>query len=455
MESVKPSARTPSKSKLARTFAKVLPLRAVETGVAPVDGGGVQKVNTKPQEKVKNDHDIIKLKNAWSQLFKDADKDSEYKLALEALLAKIFASISTVKASYVQLQYAQSPYDADGIQGADRLVVQELHKLSELKQCYLKRQLDFSPEKTLVSAEIQELKSVAKTYEIMGKKLEAQLKLKDSEIIFLKEKLEESSKQNRLLEKRLNQSGPLLELEKLHLSGLCPSHFITFLRYAVKSVRSFVKLMIDEMKSAGWDINAAAKSIQPKVVYFRSDHKCFAFESFVCREMFDGFHNPSYALSNEPVQEDRKKQQHTFFEQFSELKSYKAKDFLSSKPTSTFAKFCRSKYLQLVHAKMESSFFGNLDSRNLIKSGQFPDNLFFTSFAEMARRIWLLHLLAFSFNPEASIFQINKMSRFSEVYMESVADEAFQQSDLPRVAFTVVPGFRIGKTILQCQVYLS
>ena len=43
--------------------------------------------------------------------------------------------------------------------------------------------------------------------------------------------------------------------------------------------------------------------------------------------------------------------------------------------------------------------------------------------------------------------------------MESVSEEAFLSSDgspesEPRVAFTVFPGFRIGKTAVQCQVYL-
>lgn len=474
MESVKPSAVTPAKSKLARTFAKVLHIRAV-TGVAPVDGIHKVKDNTvKPRDKFKDDHQAAAVaikppKGSWSQLFGKEDTELEYRISLEAFLAKLFASVSTVKASYVQLQHAQSPYDADGIQSADQLVVSELKLLSELKQCYLKKQFDFSPEKTMVSAEIQELKSLLKTYEIMGKKLESQLKLKDSEIIFLKEKLEESNKLNKALEKRMNQSGQLGMPENVHLSGLNPSHFNTVLRHTVKSIRSFVRLMIDELKSAGWDIDAAANSIQPNVMYYRADHKCFAFESFVCREMFDAFHYPNYS----PAKQHQQQRQQLFFQRFNELKPVKAKEFLSRKPKSSFAKFCRAKYCQVIHPKMESAFFGNLSQRNVINSGEFPDTGFFSAFADMAKRVWLLHCLAFSFEPQASIFQVNKGSRFSEVYMESVAEEAFLSSSEnpressssppssssdsaePRVAFTVVPGFRIGKTVLQCQVYLS
>ncbi|CAK9134150.1 unnamed protein product [Ilex paraguariensis] len=379
--------------------------------------------------------------------------------ATEAFLAKLFASISSVKAAYAQLQFAQSPYDAEGIQSADQLVVSELKKLSELKHCYLKKQFDAaSPETALLSAELQEHKSLLNTYEIMAKKLDSQLKLKDSEITFLREKLEEDKREKKMLEKRLNSSGPLSIHDNLHLSGLSPSHFITVLRQTIKSIRSFVRLMISEMESAGWDLDEAADSIESDVMYWKANHKCFAFESFVNREMFDGFNYPNFSPPNETLLE-RKTQQRLFFDRFMELKSMKPEEYLAWKPKSTFAKFCRSKYLRLVHPKMESSLLGNTNQRKLVSSSEYPETTFFVTFAEMAKRVWLLHCLAFSFEPEASIFQMRKRSRFSEVYMETVNEEAFLSSNgtpesETRVAFTVVPGFKVGKTVIQCQVYL-
>ncbi|CAK9151724.1 unnamed protein product [Ilex paraguariensis] len=450
MDSVKRSAVTPSKSRLARTFAKVLHIRAV-TGIAPVDG--IQK--TKSQEKAKHDD----MNNSESPLFDVEDEKLRIRAATEAFLAKLFASISAAKAAYAQLQFAQSPYDVDGIQSADQMVVLELKNLSELKHSYLKKQFsESSPETTHILAELQEQKSLLKTYEIMGKKLDSQLKLKESEITFLREKLDEANKENKLLEKRLNSSGSLSVLDNLHLSALSSSHFTTVLRQAVKSIRSFVRLMISEMESAGWDLDAAAASIEPGVVYWNANHKGFAFESFVCRDMFDGFNYSNFSLPNESLPE-QKTWQRLFFDRFMQLKSMKPKDYLAWKPKSTFAKFCRTKYLRLVHPKMESSLFGNLNQRNLVNSGEYPETTFFATFSEMAKRVWLLHCLAFSFEPEASIFQSSKRSRFSEVYMESVNEEAFVSSDgspesESRVGFTVVPGFKIGKTVLQCQVYL-
>jgi len=444
MEPVTPTSVTPSKSKLARTFAKVLHVRAV-SGIASVDG----------LKNVRVDADLSNEANMCSSINKEEDEELQESKATEALLAKAFASISTVKASYAQLQNAQSPYDPDVIQAADQLIVSEFKILSELKQCFFKKQFDPSPDRAILEAKLKELESVNKTFEITGQKLESQVRLKESEVVFLREKLEEANMQNRSLEKRLNQSGSLSVLDNLHISGLSPSHFVSVLRHSVRSIRNFVKLLVNEMRSAGWDIDASVNAITGQnVVYWKEDHKCFTIESFVCREMFDSFNFPNFSLPNESLPDMNKRQ--LFFGRFNELKSVKAKEFLAVKPRSPFAKFCRIKFLRLVHPKMEASFFSNLNQRNLLNAGEFPDTNFFTSFAEMAKRVWLLHCLAFSFEPQASIFQVGKGCRFSDVYMESVNEnEEMAVESEPQVAFTVVPGFSIGKTIIQCQVYLS
>lgn len=443
------------KSMLARTFAKVLHLRVPFIDV----------------EKVKDDRIVEKIKDdritgALALSFDNRKEKVQDREALEAMLAKLFASISTIKAAYSELQLAQAPYDPDAIHFADEMVVSELKNLSELKQCFLKKQFDPSPETSLLLAEIQEQRSLLKSYEIMGRKLECNVKLKESEITFLEEKFEECNEHNKTLEKRLNPSGLLSTLDNLHLSGLSPTHFIMVLRQSVKSIQSHVRLMISEMELANWDLDAAATAAEPSIVHWEGRHRCFAFVAYVSREMFDGFSWPNFSLPSESLMEP-KKQKDIFFSRFMELKSVKPMEFISRKPKSAFAKFCRIKYLQLIHPKLESALFGSLHQRNLVNSGLFPETTFFASFAEMAKGVWLLHCLAFSFEPAASIFQVKKKCRFSEVYMESVNDEptrprppSSKASDMAeesnqQVGFTVIPGFGIGKTVVQSQVYLS
>ncbi|KAG2292189.1 hypothetical protein Bca52824_038858 [Brassica carinata] len=422
METVKPRAVAP-KGKFRRTFAKVLNIHKL-TGVAP----DVKKLK-------------LDSKNAnISESFYKLEEEYERRLSLEALLAKLFATVSTIKAGYAQLQHSQSPYDAIGIQKADNLVVSELKTLSELKQCFSTKQMDPNPERTLVLAEIQELRSLLKTYEIMGRKLESQCKLKDSEILFLREKLEETTKQNKLTEKRLDQSGQLCNpLDNLHLSALNQTHFVAYLNHTVKSIRGFVKLMVQQMKLAGWDLSMAANSIQPGVFYYKQDHKCFAFEHFVSNKL----------------QETEQNREGAFFERFTELRSMKARDYLNARPKSRFARFCRAKFLRLIHPKMEEAFFGHTQLRNQVSAGVFPETSLCSGFLEMAKRVWLLHCLALSFEHEAEIFRVHRGCRFSEVYMKSVAEEALEETEQPRVAFTVVPGFRVGNSLIQCEVYLS
>lgn len=525
MDAVDRHAVTPNKSRLARTFAKVLNVRAA-TGVAPDDGTQKTKYretvkpdsmsnrrqffgdndeklrsktadirrffgdnDEKPRSKTAdrrqssgNNDEKLRSKTAYRRQsfdnnddklrsksadrrrsLSDIDEKLRQKIAKEAFLAKLFASVSTLKAAYAQIQFAQSPYDGEAIQTADQIVVSELKKLSGFKQSFLKKQFaieEFASGKILQLAEHQEQKSLLKTYQIMGKKLDSQLRLKDSEIIFLKEKLEETKKENKLIERSLNSSGLLSNPEHLQFSGLKPNHFISAVRQTVKSVQQFARLLINEMELTGWDIDSAAGAIEPDVVFWNKRHKCFAIEAFVCREMFDGFNFPYFLPPRKSSTEQPKKQPRLFFDRFTDLKSFKTREYLVKNPKSKFARFCRTKYFRIVHAKMESSLCGDTNQRNLINSGEFPQTTFFSAFSDMAKRVWLLHCLAFSFEPEASIFEVRKRCRFSEVYMESVCDEPFLSSHgktrtEPVVAFAVVPGFRIGKTVIQCQVYLT
>lgn len=402
--------------------------------------------------------DILKPENEKQQQKKDSSRDQE---ALESFVANLFTSISAFKAAYAQLQVAQSSYDLDLIQSADATIVTELRWMSELKRSYFRNQSDGITNSVLqpaLAAQLQELRNLVKTYRVTTRKLEDEIELKESEIDALRAELLESDRKVRVLEAKLHPNRSLAALDALHLSGVNPTHFLTVLRYTFKSIRSFVQLMEKEMVSAGWDLDAAADSIQADVLRRgKPGHRTYAFESYVCRRMFSDFSHQNFGFSvlGECSAWDRRK----FFEEFTQVKSLAVNHILDGPRPSPVAQFCREKYLSLVRPKMESAFFGNLEKREAVSSGRgFPDSEIFAGFAEMARRVWLLHCLFFSFEAETerSIFQIRRGSRFSEVYMESVtpAEEKDCASEAAAVGFTVVPGFRVGRTLIQCKVYL-
>ncbi|KAL5219977.1 hypothetical protein ABZP36_024690 [Zizania latifolia] len=390
-------------------------------------------------------------------------------VAKDSLLANLFAGVSAVKAAYAQLQLAQFPYDAEAIQAADASVVAELTKLSDTKRRYLRDPATAAKnaaEKghTALFAHAEEQRHLLKTYQITAYKLEGELRGKEAEAERARSSLTAELRAERAVEARLHPGRTLASLDALHFSGLNPTHFLTALRHTVKSIRSFSKSMLNSVQSAGWDLAAAAAAVHPGVPLLRAGDAKFVFESYVAMKMFANFHRRDFNFSFLDEREfyDRRR----FFEEFTELKEAPASAFLDVRNTrwGGFGKFLRAKYLSLVHARMETSFFGRLEQRGIVSSGPgFPESSWFTEFSEMARRVWLLHCLFFAFDGGAledggSIFQVRTGARFSEVYMESVSDGHADDTAAAEervVGFTVVPGFRVGRTMIQCRVYLS
>ena len=130
-------------------------------------------------------------------------------------------------------------------------------------------------------------------------------------------------------------------------------------------------------------------------------------------------------------------------------------EVLSKNQSCEFLRFCERKYQQLIHPTMESSIFINLDQNEVVLSSWKSLTAFYESFVKVASSVWLLHKLAFSFNPVVEIFQVERGVDFSMVYMEDVTKKSvFVGKSRPKVGFTVIPGFKVGKTVIQSQVYL-
>ncbi|GMH00600.1 hypothetical protein Nepgr_002439 [Nepenthes gracilis] len=383
--------------------------------------------------------------------------------AIDALISRIFSNISSLKSAYIQLQAAHTPYDPDKIQAADKLVIAELKNLSELKHFYREnnpKPVCVSPQDSRLAAEIQEQQSLLKTYEVMVKKFQSEIQNKDSEINQLQQQIDEANQRREKLEKNLKLRGLSVresegsgEQNGFFLVDLTPELFTSSVEAAYKAIHDFSKPLINMMKAAGWDLDAAAQSIEPSVVFAKRAHKKYAFESYICQRMFSSFQEESF--SEKPENPTVNKE--SFFHQYLALREMDPLDTLGQNPDSIFGKFCRSKYLVVVHPKMEASFFGNLDHRNYVMGGGHPRTPFYQAFLKLAKSVWLLHRLAFSFDPSAKVFQVKKGSEFSDVYMESVVknlvmDESDQK---PLVGLMIMPGFSVGGSIIQSLVYLT
>jgi hypothetical protein len=383
--------------------------------------------------------------------------------SMDTMIGRIFNNISSLKSAYIQLQEAHTPYDPDKIQEADKLVIEELTTLSELKHAYREKHpkpVAASPQDSRLLSEIQEQQNLLKTYEVMVKKFQSQIQTRDTEITHLQQQIDEAKLRKSKLEKKLKQRGLLNkeseesdEEENYFSIELTPSLFASSVDSAYQSIHDFSKPLINMMKAAGWDLDGAANAIEPGVVYTRRAHKKFAFESYVCQRMFSGFQEESFSIKDSNISGSNE----AFFHQFLAVRAMDPLDVLSQNPDSVFGKFCRSKYLLLVHPKMEGSFFGNMDQRNYVMSGGHPRTPFYQAFLKLAKSIWLLHRLAYSFDPKAKVFQVKKGSEFSEIHMESVVKNIIieEGAEGPKVGLMVMPGFLVGSSVIQSRVYLS
>lgn len=383
--------------------------------------------------------------------------------AIDVLISRVFTNISSLKSAYIQLQSAHTPYEPDKIQSADKQVITELKNLSELKHFYREnnpKPVSVSPQDSRLAAEIQEQQSLLKTYEVMVKKFQSQIQNKDSEIHQLQQQMEEATQKREKLDKNLKLRG--LSSRDSGVSGeqngffpvdLTPDLFISAADAAYKAVHDFSKPLINMMKAAAWDLDAAAQSIETSVVYAKRAHKKYAFESYVCQRIFVGFQEESFTENPEDFTGNKE----SFFHQYLALREMDPLDALGQNPDSIFGKFCKSKYLLLIHPRMEASFFGNSDQRNYVMGGGHPRTPFYQAFLKLAQSIWLLHRLAHSFDPSAKVFQVNKGNEFSEVCMQSVVKNIVmdENDQTPKVGLMVMPGFWIRGTVIHSRVYLT
>ncbi|XP_043718047.1 protein GRAVITROPIC IN THE LIGHT 1-like [Telopea speciosissima] len=395
---------------------------------------------------------------------------------LQALIPSLFATISNFEASYLHFQTAHAPFDVDSIKAADRAAVSHLQKLSELKQSYR----SFRKHPTLnphgfpmvspLEAQVEENQSLLRGLEMVVNRLQSDIDVKDTEVFALKQKLERIQKSNLRLSKRLSNSNSDSKTNpnSWPASSFVPASpevmlsvgvFDSVLQDACRSSHSFTKLLIDLMNKAGWDLDLAANSLYSEVKYAKRGHNRYAFLSYVCLLMFEGFDLESFGLGTDEDRcngvESSTIRRKKFLRQFVEHGTGDAMELLGRDPSSDFAIFCDKKYQQLVHPTMESSLFRNMEENEVVLDSWRSSSVFYESFVTMASSIWMLHKLAFAFDPVVEIFQVERGVDFSMVYMENVTRKAVSPGKTrPKVEFTVIPGFRIGRTAIQCQVYL-
>ncbi|XP_057723641.1 protein GRAVITROPIC IN THE LIGHT 1-like [Arachis stenosperma] len=363
-------------------------------------------------------------------LVKVVAKDNDGNDGVEAL-KNIFDAVSALKLAYLKLQQAHIPYDPKKIVAADDEVVAELEKLCKFRRQFKKMQCSKARFDAALSSQLQ---AEIEAKEAFLGKLKSQNCAKDCEILRLQRELQGLEMGNEILIENIKR----MRVVKREASVLSVDKFQNVYKAASQSIHNFAKPLISLMKASGWDLDKAANAIENGVVYSRRCDKKYAFEAYIALRMFHGIALSSYDVGyvlkfDDPI------------------------DALMANPDSDFAKYCQAKYLLVVHPKMEESFFRNLDHRAFIMSGRHPRTEFYQLFAKMAKWIWVLLGSVRSIDPNAALFSVNRGSAFSGLHMESVNEEKESDKECAtyKVQFMIMPGFKIGQTIVKSRVYVA
>lgn len=396
-------------------------------------------------------------------------------MEMEMAMWEVFDAVSAMKKAYAGLQKAHSPWDPEKMRAADVAVVGELRKLGVLRERFRRRCSGGGGRGGGRVVAAGTLREVVAPYEAAVEELKKEVKAKEVEVDNLKDKLNSvvnGSNGNN------GKKGRSISRRKVGCSQLqvvaapAPELFETTMSQVKEASKSFTSLLLSLMRAAHWDIAAAVRSIEAATVSTttttaintssiitttQNGNAKYALQSYISTKMFQGFDHETFYMDGSlssllnPDQYRR-----DCFTQYRDMKAMDPAELLGILPTCHFGKFCSNRYLAIVHPKMEESLFGDLDQRRQILDGNHPRSEFYSQFLEMAKAVWLLHLLAFSLDPTPSQFEATRGAEFHPHYMESVVKFSGGRVPLgPVVGFPVSPGFKLGNgSIIKARVYL-
>jgi len=351
----------------------------------------------------------------------------------EAVVEKLLEAISCLKLAYVKVQQAHVPYDPEKIAAAGEHFASELEGTSGLKDLYVSANKWSNPMyQSHVSSRIHEHQKLAVD-------LQADICKKDSELVLLRAELEELERSNMELKEEIDRRAMHTENKIGIGKGELMDVFIELFEGSSKHIHDFTKLVVSWMKVSGWDLGISKFPIDKSVVYEKMSHKKYGVEAYFARAMLMGTKEEYFSMDS-----------------YDHVMSFKDPfDALMEAPNSAFGRFCREKYLVAVPRSMEDSFLGNLDHRAFVERGGHPRTQFYQTFARMARHVWALLTIARYLKPRAEMFFVKTGVQFQKKHMESVPAKLTTEEAKFSVGFTVMPGFKIGCTVIRCKVYLS
>ncbi|XP_020700806.1 IRK-interacting protein [Dendrobium catenatum] len=221
--------------------------------------------------------------------------------------------------------------------------------------------------------------------------------------------------------------------------------FLQVVSEARLSVKHFCKTLIDNIdKTDSSLLEKISLLVHPNPLNLDQKHQkgvLYHLEALINQSLHQDFENCVFQKNGTPKVLDPHQDRMENFSSFISLRNLSWNEVLRKGTkyySDDFSCFCDQKMSSIVSI--------------LNWSRPWPELLLQTFFVA-AKCMWLLHLLAFSFNPPLLILRVDENRSFDPLYMEDVSRDKQQRAhSLAQVKIMVMPGFYVHDKVLRCRV---
>ncbi|KAI7991465.1 IRK-interacting protein [Camellia lanceoleosa] len=222
--------------------------------------------------------------------------------------------------------------------------------------------------------------------------------------------------------------------------------FLQIVSEARLSVKQFCKSLVSQIEENTdiilmENLNLLLKPHKLSINSRYSKAVLYHLEAIINQSLYQDFENSAFQKNGSPKLLDPREDRQSQFSSFVALRNLSWNQVLKKGTkhySEDFSKFCDQKMSSIVSV--------------LNWTRAWPQQLL-QSFFVAAKCIWLLHLLAFSFNPPLGILRIEENTKFDSQYMDDIFMDRQRLSQGPsRVKIMVMPGFYVQDRVLRCKV---
>ncbi|KAI9194030.1 hypothetical protein LWI28_002533 [Acer negundo] len=220
--------------------------------------------------------------------------------------------------------------------------------------------------------------------------------------------------------------------------------FLQIVSEARLSVKHFCKTLVGQIEEADNTLmDNLNMLLQPYKLSLTSKYSKAVFyhlEAIINQSLYQDFENSVFQKNGTPKLLDPQQDRQGQFSSFVALRNLSWNEVLRKGTkyySEEFSKFCDQKMSCII--------------TTLNWTRPWPEQLL-QAFFVAAKCIWLLHLLAFSFNPVLGILRVEENRSFDPHYMEDMFMDRQKSSGPSRVKIMVMPGFYVQDRVLRCKV---